>query len=245
MNAAGATILAGLSSVSEERRLRLAQVGLADAVAAVKAFQHARFSDTYADLMAQPRYAGAARFFLEDLYGPTDFTARDEQFARIVPALVRLFPAEIVHTVSELAELHALSERLDSAMGRCLQQQGVVGSVGAQVYGSLWRAVGEPMARDHQIGLMVAVGGALDRYTRSAWLRHTLRLMRGPAQAAGLGALQGFLERGFDTFKAMGGAAAFLSTIESRERELAARLFAGADVLSPSAPEGHGSGQLP
>jgi hypothetical protein len=54
--------------------------------------------------------------------------------------------------------------------------------------------------------------------------------MRGPAAAAGLGALQGFLERGFDTFRDMSGAEVFLSTIASRERALAARLFAGGDA---------------
>lgn len=231
--AAAAAILSGLSAVREERSLRLKDVALGDAVAAVKRFQHARFAATYADLMAQGRYAGAARFFLEDLYGPTDFTDRDEQFARIVPALVRLFPAEIVQTVSELAELHALSERMDSAMGRAWQAAGSGGDLDGVAYGRLWRAVGEPAAREQQIRLMVRVGGALDRYTRSAWLRQTLRLMRGPAQAAGLGALHGFLERGFDTFKAMGGAADFLGTIESRERDLAEQLFAGAPVALP------------
>jgi hypothetical protein len=233
MSAAAAAILAGISAVREERGMRLRDAALGQAVTEVKRFQHARFAWTYRDLMAQARFAGAARFFLEDLYGPTDFTERDEQFARIVPALVRLFPAEIVHTVSELAGLHALSERLDSAMGRAWLAAGGSSVLEGVAYGQLWREVGEPPSREQQIRLMVAVGAALDRYTRNAWLRHTLRLMRGPAQAAGLGALQGFLERGFDTFKAMGGAAEFLGTIEERERDLAERLFSGSPAPTP------------
>ena len=60
--------------------------------------------------------------------------------------------------------------------------------------------------------------------TRNPLLRHTLRLMRGPARAAGLGELQRFLESGFDTFKAMGGAREFLSIIAARERALARAL---------------------
>ena len=60
---------------------------------------------------------------------------------------------------------------------------------------------------------MLAVGSALDRYTRNPLLRASLRLMRGPAAAAGLGALQGFLERGFDTFREMRGAREFLDTV--------------------------------
>jgi ABC-type protease/lipase transport system fused ATPase/permease subunit len=49
--------------------------------------------------------------------------------------------------------------------------------------------------------------------------------MRGPAKAAGLAELQRFLESGFDTFKAMGGAREFLSNIGTRERGLARALF--------------------
>ena len=221
-------ILHGLQAVAAERAARAADALLAASCDAVKRYQHARFGVSYADLMAQPRYARAAEFFLTDLYGPADFSDRDDQFARIVPALVRLFPAHIVETVGELAELHALSERLDTAMARQRLADGPASqAVGGAEYGRWWRAVGEPSARERQIALMVSVGQALDRYTRNLLLRQSLRLMRGPAAAAGLGALQGFLERGFDTFREMAGAQVFLDTIAARERQLAAALFAG------------------
>jgi hypothetical protein len=235
----GESILRSLRAVQVERERRAADVGLARAVTAVKQFQHKRFALTYADLMATPRYGKATAFFLEDLYGPEDFSERDAQFARVVPALVRLFPTELVGTVAELAELHALSERLDSEMAALLGD----GPMDGRRYGELWRTVGDPGARARQVSLMVAVGTALDRYTRNPLLRHSLRLMRGPAQAAGLGALQRFLEKGFDTFKAMGGAREFLSIIEARERELSVRLFDGADAPTP--PGQGGSGQAP
>lgn len=235
MSSAADRILEGLRAVAAERQARVADPALAAGVAAIKHYQHARFGVTYADLMAQPRYASAAEFFLTDLYGPADFTDRDAQFARIVPALVRLFPSHIVDTVSELAELHALSERLDTAMARARAAAGGGSAApdGAE-YGRAWRAVGEPALRERQIALMVSVGQALDRYTRSRLLRQSLRLMRGPAAAAGLSALQGFLERGFDTFRDMDGAEVFLSTIAARERALAAALFGGADGPMPA-----------
>jgi hypothetical protein len=56
-------------------------------------------------------------------------------------------------------------------------------------------------------------------------LRHTLKMMRGPARSAGLAELQSFLERGFDTFKAMSGAREFLATVGTRERALVRALF--------------------
>lgn len=222
MNEQAQAILGHLSTVATERQTRAADAALAERVRAVKRFQHARFEHSYADLLGQPRYAKSARFFLEELYGPGDFTARDDQFARVVPALVRLFPHEIVCTVARLAELHALSEILDTAMGRELS----VPALDADRYGHAWRQVGRPADRERQIALMLAVGSDLEHHTGRALLRHSLRLMRGPAAAAGLGALQRFLETGFDTFREMRGAAFFLQTIAERERRLAVELFA-------------------
>ncbi len=230
MNDIGGFILLKLQLVAAERARRAGDAALAARVAAVKRFQHERFSRTYADLLADRRYARAAAFFLEDLYGPADFSDRDAQFARIVPALVRLFPREIVGTVAELAELHALSEQLDSAMAAAISSPAFDGSE----YGQAWRQVGDTAVRDKQIALMLSVGTALERYTRNPLLRHSLRLMRAPAQAAGLGALQGFLERGFDTFRGMGGAADFLRTIADRERALARHLFEGGQPDDPT-----------
>jgi hypothetical protein len=190
---------------------------------------------TYADLLSHARYAGAANFFLQELYGPSDFTQRDTQFARIVPALARLFPREVVQAVDSLAALHALSEQFDTRMGRALQ----TGKVDAAAYASAWQRCSEPEQREQQIALMERVGRSLDGFTSNPLLRHSLRLMRAPARAAGLSALQAFLEAGFDTFRAMRGADEFLRTVGGRERQLAAALF---DV-EPS--RAHALGQLP
>jgi len=128
--------------------------------------------------------------------------------------------------VVALAELHALSEQFDTAMARAAAGR----RIDAAVYGQAWRAVGQPAARERQIQLMLQVGGALDRYTRMPLLRQTLRLMRSPARALGLEALQAFLERGFDTFADMKGAREFLLTVEQRERRLAGLLSGSEDL---------------
>ncbi len=230
LKTSGERIITSLQQVALERTLRASDAALGEAVERVKAFQHDRFARTYADLMTDARYRDATNFFMDDIYGPGDFSQRDTQFARIVPALVRLFPSEIVETIAELAELHALSEQLDTAMGSQLGSFVLDG----RRYGEVWRAVGKPMDRERQVDLIVAVGSALDRYTRKAMLRHSLRVMRRPAHVAGLGALQAFLERGFDTFRAMGGANDFLALISKRERALVAILFEpGGAVVDP------------
>ncbi|CAD5374060.1 conserved hypothetical protein [Rubrivivax sp. A210] len=232
MNPRGAAILQSLCEVTAERTRRAAQPALGERVAAIKAYQHARFERSYADLLASPRYAAAARFFLNDLYGPADFTRRDDQFARIVPALVRLFSADVVATVASVASLHALSEQLDSLMAQATLASGAFTANPPDhvAYAAAWRAVGQPAERQQQIALMLGVGRALDGFTRKPLLRQSLRMMRGAAQLAGLGTLHEFIVAGFETFRAMGGADDFLLTVSQRESELAARLFAGGAV---------------
>ncbi len=217
------TILAYLQEVEQERARRAGDAALSACVAAIKLWQQVRLRSTYADLQASERYRAATTFFMEELYGPGDFASRDAQFARVVPALVRLFPSEVVKTMQALSELHALSERFDTEMGSAAATE----TITREIYASTWRAVGQPAQRERQIALLLEVGGALDRHTRSRMLRASLHMMRAPARAAGLADLQSFLEAGFDAFGAMRGAGDFLQTIGARERQLAAELFAG------------------
>lgn len=215
------SLLKELRAVDAERARRAAEPALEARVQALKAYQQRRFAATYADLLTHPRYAAATRFFLHELYGPDDFRQRDAQFARVIPTLTRLFPEAVVETVAKLARLHALSERLDTRMAELLPAPDITPAT----YADAWRACGEPASRQQQIELTMAVGRSLDQLTRKPLLRQTLRLMRGPAEMAGLGALQNFLESGFDTFRAMRGADEFLSTVRQREDTLARALF--------------------
>lgn len=218
----GSVILDNLRAVASLRQARSRDSGLAARSLQVKQYQHQRFQRTYADLLQRDEWRPAAVFFLDELYGPHDFSARDAQFERIVPALVRLFPPEIVGTVRQLSELHALSERLDDALAG---QWSGDAPLDLDLYARAWRAVGEPALRQRQIDLMLAVGRALIRYTRNPVLRTGLRLMRGPAELAGLSALQRFLESGFDTFKRLPDPEGFLAVIASRESRIAEWLF--------------------
>jgi hypothetical protein len=221
MNEDGKQILRYLAEVAAERNLRAGDTGLARRVAELKRFQHTRFAQTYNDLSANPGNAAAVAFFLDELYGPHDFSQRDGQFARIVPALVRLFPADIVKTVRVLAELHALSEKLDTCMAKHFELL----PLDMPAYKVAWQRTGLADDRDRQIQLMLEVGQGLWGYTKNPLIRHSLRLMRGPAQAAGLGSLQRFLESGFETFKGLPDPASFLHLIAQRERALATSLF--------------------
>lgn len=246
-----AAILGELQTVEAERLRRLAVAGLAERVEGLKEYQQRRFAKTYPDLLASDRYQAAARFFLDELYGPRDFTGRDRQFARIVPSLVRLFPGDVVRTVERLARLHALSEQLDTAMSEVDPGAGCKWDPSSYV--RAWRQVGRPEDRRRQIAWTLEVGRSLDHLVGKPFLARSLRLMRGPAQLAGLAELQRFLESGFAAFQGMQGAAGFLRVVAEREERLLGELFghdgepAGGAGAGP-APEGDPDrlfGQLP
>ncbi|MFT4243765.1 MAG: hypothetical protein QM569_15965 [Acidovorax sp.] len=223
---AAQTIRDCIADVTALRLHRAGDTALGAAVGAVKALQARRFRGSYDDLLQSPAFAPAARFFLAELYSAADYTARDQQFGRIAGTLQTLFPAPVVATAVALAELHAQTEALDQDMGRAwLAAQGA----DAARYATAWRAVGQRPARQQQLQRVLAMGADLARLTRTPGLRTMLRMMRGPANAAGLGALQQFLEAGFDTFgqlaRQRGAVDQFLATIEAREQALMDLLF--------------------
>ena len=221
MSSDAAAILEQLELVQFERKRRDANSELRFKVELVKRYQQSRFIGTYQDLLDDPRYAAACRFFLDDLYGPEDRSVRDVQFARIVPTLCRLFPDDVVATVRSLARLHAVSEQLDSELAGHLAER----SVTYADYSLAWKRTGRPDLRQLQLDLLLAVGRALQLYTQRPLMRQALRSMRFPAKVAGMADLQRFLERGFTIFGSMAKPDVFLAYIDERERNYAQILF--------------------
>ena len=208
-----AEIIADLERVHALRKEREADASLEARTAAIKRHQHERFAHDYRALLDNPRYRPAARFFLDELYGPGEFAQRDAEFARVVPAMSRLLPREVMQVVRQLSSLHALTEELDHEMAKALNAE----AVDAGSYRRAWSMVGRRADRERQLALLLAIGEGLDRHTREPLIAATLRLMRGPAKAAGLGRLQAFLETGLQAFRQMGDAQAFLATIANTE----------------------------
>ena len=223
-----------VAQVSQLRQDAAGDPVLGAAVAQVKRLQSRRFAGTYADLLGGGPYQAAAKFFLHELYGEADYSERDAQFARIAGALQKLFPQQVMATAVSLAQLHALTERLDHAMAQAWLGVPALagdaqGDAPAGRYVSAWRAAARRLDREAQLTVVLEIGLELQRLTRAPGLRLMLKMMRGPAAAAGMGALQRFLEAGFDTFAAMarqpGGADGFMAIIRERESKLIALLF--------------------
>ena len=228
---ASAALTRELARVARLHEARRADPSLAKALARLGDWQARRLHNTYADLAIDPRYAAAVAFFQEDLYGGADFSRRDSDLARVVPAMVRLLPAKVIGTVAHAVELDALSHELDRALLARLPRADGIFTVAD--YCEAYRNSDAYPRRKHQHALIAQVGAALDRYVRTAMIGTALKMMRQPARLAGLSALQDFLERGFAAFRRMGGADEFLAAIQRREAHLHDAIAAGSNDPFP------------
>ena len=206
------------------RRLRGDRKGMPERLDELKHWQMQRLARSYADVSAVPRYRAATAFFLDDLYGPKDFSRRDREMVRILPAMTKLLPASAVETAALAIELEALSEDLDQRLTRALAP----GPVDETSYAGAYRASSTRAERERQVELLGEVGKRLDALVEKPLVFRTLKLMRTPARVAGLEDLQDFLERGFEAFRHMKGADEFLALVRDRETEFLNRLFSGA-----------------
>lgn len=213
----------------EARKLResaQADRRLAERRLILREWQAARLARTHANLLASPRYARAAEFFLSDLYGATDFSGRDADMVKVLPLMTSMLPLSGLKTVLLAVEVDALSERLDAEMVAVLGGKLEKG-IGDADYAAAYRKVGYRGERERQLDLIEATGEALDALARKPFVRAALKMMHGPAHMAGLGALHEFLARGFEAFHAMGRADEFLESVIGRERTILRALFAG------------------
>ena len=202
---------------------------------ALREWQAARLARTHRDLLESPRFHDAAEFFLEDLYGPKDLSRHIEDVRRIAPLMMSLLPPPALAAVAHAVELNALTESLDGDMADAL---GEGRRIDASAYGNAYREVGRAEDRRRQIDLIARLGEGLEALTHQRFIGVALRMMRRPAELAGLGELQGFLERGYAAFAAMrGGAGEFVAIVVERERKISAAVFAGDDSPLEGPPD--------
>ncbi len=170
----------------------------------------------YSEFEDHPETAAAVEFVISDLIG-TGISARDADLARVIPIMIRLLPASGLQALASAMELnaHALTINLDIC--RHLSTQLAAGTgISEREYCVAFR---ETTGLDECRGLIdltVTLGHTLKWLVRSPLLRLTLHAMRRPAHAAGFGAMQRFLEKGYMTFRAIEDVDYFLERFAGR-----------------------------
>jgi len=192
----------------------------------LQSWQQNRLATTFEDLFHHEAYRPAVTFFLSELYGGLDFRERDKDMHRVMPVMRRFLPDKVLYIMSEAFELQAISLEFDMEMARHMRLQGFT-DLDMTAYCDVYRACSDKPGRERQIQLIRKLGYDLERLQNKPLVNTLVRLLRGPAHAAGFGALQEFLEAGLGSFRAMDDIAYFNETIYEREWNSMENLFAG------------------
>jgi hypothetical protein len=220
-------VLRDLKSDPELQGQQVDAQSLDPCLAALRRWQSGRLSRTYADLLLDPHYEPACRFFLSDIYAPRDFSQRDQDVERMHAILGRIFPSEALRLTSTTIELNHLSSDLDSLLLAALSEQGAdPDSLTDQEYAAAYRRCDNYPDRMRQIKLLAQAVRWVGEGARLPLVSISLRVAKVPAHAAGWGEMHDFITRGHQAFKQMKNGQYFSRTIEQRETTILDRIFA-------------------
>ena len=190
-------------------------------------WQSERLKYSHRDLYYSQRYQEGLSFLFTDLYSDTDFSERDRDLERIFPKMIKLLPNSVLETVSLLVELNMLTQILDQDLATKLYVDLSQTTINEQNYCEAYRLCNNPQKRAYQIKLTQDLGKKLDKYARSKAILFSLKLSKGAAEAAGLGALHSFLSMGFKAFHSMQDIDMLMHKIALRETDFLQEIMSG------------------
>lgn len=196
-------------------------------LAKLSRWQSERLKHSHSDLYNSPLYQQGLTFLFTDLYSDTNFSDRDRDLERIFPKMVKLLPNSVLETVSLLIELNMLTQMLDQELATKLFIDLAHSQINEQSYCDAFRHCNNEQQRAYQITLTKELGKKLDKYARSQVILFSLKLSKGTAESAGLGALHNFLNTGFKAFHSMQNIDMLMSNIATRETHFLKEIIAG------------------
>lgn len=212
------------------------QLGVMPIIHQLQHWQCERLLVTHDDLAQQKRYQKAMFFFVDELYGPKDFSQRDADLVRVIPKLAKVLPDKAMNAMDDALSLNALSFDLDMAMAQYLQAHFPDEPINRDNYALAYRHVGRIDDRTHQIDIISHLGDQLADVIKIRGIGMLISLSRRPAKLAGLLALHEFLERGFDAFKALGDVQSFIQPVLVREKAIMQTLLSDELTLPEDNP---------
>ena len=188
-------------------------------------WQNNYMSGFYDDFRQVKETAAAVDFVITDLTG-IGISARDQDLARVVPAMVRLLPDKALQTIAVAMELNSRILKINLSI--CLdlfQNIDKTEQINERDYCIACRNVSSLDECLDLVRLTRQVGLTLNHIVEIPMIGVILRAMRSPARLAGFGALQDFLETGYKTFREINDVEQFLDNISERTKSVFVRIY--------------------
>jgi hypothetical protein len=178
----------------------------------------------FSEFEEHPETAAAVQFVVSDLMG-TGISARDSDIARVIPVMTRLLPDKAMQALASAMELNARTLEINfDVCTRLSKTVDIADGISEREYCDAFRRATTIEECLELIELTADLGKTLQRLVNIPLLGMTLRAMHRPAHAAGFGALQDFLEKGFTTFRGVEDVDCFLDRLSERLTDFYTRL---------------------
>lgn len=223
-------IIADLRRTQAQREIA-AKMGMLEKVKTLQEWQCQRLLNTHVELANQSRYQTAMAFFVEELYGPKDFSQRDADLVKVVPKLAAVLPTKAMRALQEAVAVNALSFELDLDITERIQ-----GELTHYSYAVAYRQSERLADRTKQLTIIYQLGEQLADVVRIPGVSILIKLARKPAKLAGLLTLHGFLERGYHAFRKIGDVHDFINPVIDKEKEIMQILLASDTCLESQNP---------
>ncbi len=191
---------------------------------ALQIFQSNRLRRDYRDLSEVPEYELLGEFFFNEMYGPRDFSARDQEGRRLHHFLGML-PGVHLRDLEEVLELLDLTNQLDDDLARRMMEAQVGTDFDEVTYERFYRIADKYDERLRQLSLVRHSLYNVFRLSRSALLGIALRRSRFVARLAGIGHVHTFLWRGYEALQHVATIDHFAETIYRRELDRLNRIY--------------------
>ena len=215
--------------LTEALNMEIVEKGLSKQIYDLQTWQTTRLLVSHDDLWQTKRFKPAMQFFIDELYGPKDFSQRDAELAKVVPKMAKVLPEKGLISLEAALRLNTLSLQLDLELLKKLGND----TLNSQSYFLAYRACDNNKQREEQIKLLEDLGLDLAQVVKITGISTILMLSRKPAQIAGVSSLHEFLENGFKAFKKLGKVEDFINPIVSRERSMMKQLFGNSTENNP------------
>lgn len=207
---------------------------LAARLSAIQIWQKKRMQHVHAELFAVPEHHLMTQYFLNQLYGGSNFNILAEQCERIVQAAKTfegLVPASVINTALKATELSVLAIELDQQLATHLDMNLLDDSqdlaINDQQMIQLYQSANQLDDRCRQFDLLDELGDNLDKYVRSKFIHGVFKLSKGLSTRYELQALYQFTDEGFQAMKPLKSAKDFVGVFTQGERDLIQQVYAG------------------
>jgi hypothetical protein len=191
---------------------------------ALQTFQSARLRRDHADLAAEPQYQAIGEFFFNEMYGPRDFAARDDQ-ARRLRQFIHVVPGLTMRDVEPALQLLDISNRLDEVVVQQLIRQGISLDFDEREYDHAYHLANNYAERVMQLDLVRTALYNVFRTGGKPLIRIGLERTEQLAHVVGMADIHRFLKHGYAAIQPVRDIYRFVETVYIREKDRLDRIY--------------------